>query len=162
MNFSRITLKILVVIAVLGFTAPFAFSHCEIPCGIYTDQMRFDMMNEDLQTVEKSINSIVEISAQDSPNYNQLVRWVNNKETHSDKISDVISQYFLKQRVKPADMNDKEAYEKYITQLTLCHEIMVTSMKCKQSTDLENVEKLKSLLKEFHKAYFGEEGSHHH
>jgi hypothetical protein len=34
-------------------------------------------------------------------------------------------------------------------------------MKAKQTTDLANVEKLRSLLKEFHEAYFGPEDIEH-
>ena len=76
--------------AVVGFavtliwmtlSAVTAFSHCEIPCGIYGDEMRFAMMKEDIATIEKSMKQIVELSKQASPNHNQIVRWVQNKET---------------------------------------------------------------------------------
>ena len=35
-----------------------ALSHCQIPCGIYGDSMRFSMMREDCDTLEKSMNQI--------------------------------------------------------------------------------------------------------
>ena len=35
-----------------------AFSHCEIPCGIYDDEMRVRMIAEHVTTIEKSMKSI--------------------------------------------------------------------------------------------------------
>ncbi|MEE8359335.1 MAG: superoxide dismutase [Ni], partial [Candidatus Omnitrophota bacterium] len=47
--------------------------------------------------------------------------------------------------------------KKYIEQLTLLHEILVYAMKAKQTTDLANVEKLRSLLGQFREAYLDSE-----
>ena len=38
------------------------FGHCQIPCGIYSDAIQIIQIKEDLQTVEKSINMIKELS----------------------------------------------------------------------------------------------------
>ena len=62
----------------------------------------------------------------------------------------------MAQRIKPVDKSDAAGYEKYIKQLTLLHEMLVYSMKTKQTTDLANVEKLRSLLADFRSAYLGE------
>ncbi len=132
-----------------------AFSHCEIPCGIYGDKMRIDMMNEDIATIEKSMQQIVELSKQEKPNYNQLVRWVVNKEHHADKLRDIVTQYFMAQRVKPVAPEDAKAYSAYVNQLRLLHEMIFYSMKCKQTTDPANVDRLRQLLVEFSKAYLG-------
>ena len=139
----------------LTLSAVPAFSHCEIPCGIYGDEMRFAMMKEDIATIEKSMNQVVELSKQATPNYNQIVRWVQNKEHHADKIRDVAAQYFLAQRVTPVLSKGSAEYDAYVNKLKLLHEMIVTSMKCKQTTDLANVEKLKQLLDAFSKAYLG-------
>ena len=40
-----------------------AFSHCEIPCGIYTDTLGIVQIREDLATVEKSMKMIEELGA---------------------------------------------------------------------------------------------------
>ncbi len=144
----------------LGATS-MVLSHCEIPCGIYGDPMRLDMMAEHITTIEKSMRQVTDLSAAGDKNYNQLVRWVVNKEQHADSFSDIITQYFMKQRIKPAPRTDAKAYEDYVHKLTLLHEMMVTSMKCKQTTDLENVARLRSLLAEFRTAYLGED-SHSH
>ena len=145
----------------LGLLASHVQSHCEIPCGIYNDAMRIDMMAEDITTIEKSMNEIVALSAEKEKNYNQLVRWVMNKEDHADKLSDVVTQYFMKQRVKPAEKSDEKAYADYIQQLTLLHKLMVTSMKCKQTTDLQNIVTLRETLDTFSRAYLGEERHTH-
>ena len=132
-----------------------AFSHCEIPCGIYGDEMRFAMMKEDIATIEKSMKQIVELSKQASQNQNQIVRWVQNKEHHADKIRDVATQYFMAQRVKPVSSKGSAEQDAYAHKLKLLHEMIVTSMKCKQTTDLANVENLKQLLNAFSKVYLG-------
>lgn len=152
---TRLTVGIAVLWAGLTLSAPPAFSHCEIPCGIYGDKTRIDMLEEDIATIEKSMKEILTLSKDAKPNYNQLVRWVVNKEHHADKIRDVVTQYFMAQRVKPVPPEESGGYGAYIRQLTLLHEMIVTSMKCKQTTDLANVERLRQLLADFAKATFG-------
>ena len=136
-----------------------AYSHCQIPCGIYNDQMRFDMISEHIATIEKSINQITELSGQPKPNYNQIVRWVTNKDEHADQMSQIITYYFMAQRIKIAPETDAKAYNDYVKQLTLLHEMLVLTMKTKQTTDLPNIEKLRSLLQKFHDVYFTKTGT---
>lgn len=138
------------------FVATGGFAHCEIPCGIYGDEMRFEMMGEHIKTIEKSMNMIVSLSAEGQKNYNQIVRWVMNKESHAGELQEIITQYFLTQRVKPAGEKDAEAYRAYVLKLSLLHEMLVFSMKAKQSADPGVVERLESLLEQFRGAYFGE------
>src|SRR6056297_1282951 len=95
----------------LFFFSPAVLSHCEIPCGIYGDPMRIDVMLEDIQTIEKSMRKIEELSKAEDKNYNQLTRWVINKGDHADKISDVVTQYFMKQRIKPVEEGKGKAYQ---------------------------------------------------
>ena len=137
------------------FISPSVFSHCEIPCGIYGDETRFDIITEHITTIEKSMNMIIELTKEDDKNYNQIVRWINNKETHANYIQDVVCQYFLTQRVKPVEEKNSEEYEKYVNNITLLHKILFYAMKAKQTTDIKNVEELRSLLMSFRTAYFG-------
>ena len=132
-----------------------AYSHCQIPCGIYDDEARFNTMAEHIKTIEKSMKLIETLSAEDKPNMNQVVRWVNNKEKHADEISHIVTYYFMAQRVKLPAKGNTKAYSEYVKKLTLLHEMLIYAMKTKQTTDLDNVEKLRSLLDEFHKVYFG-------
>ena len=136
--------------------ASIVYSHCQIPCGIYGDRARFDMIAENITTIEKSMKQITELSQKDKPNSNQIVRWVQNKEKHADDISHIITYYFMAQRVKPTLKTNGKEYDEYVNKLTLLHKMLVYSMKAKQTTDLANVEKLRSLLAEFNSVYFGE------
>lgn len=149
-----------IAILVMAF-ASIVSSHCQIPCGIYDDPARFDMIAEHITTIEKAMKQITELSQTDKPNFNQLVRWVQNKEKHADELTNIVCYYFMAQRVKPADKADVKAYEKYVNKLTLLHQMIFYSMKAKQTTDLSNVEKLRALLCEFRTAYF-EHDTHKH
>ena len=139
-------LTILVLFAIASTTTVRA--HCQIPCGIYNDEARFVLMKEHVATIEKSMKQI-----KADQNQNQTVRWVVNKEKHADALSEIVTAYFMAQRVKPS----KENYEK---ELKALHGILIYSMKAKQTTDLTNVEKLKELIHDFEHSYMGEKHTH--
>ena len=130
-----------------------ARAHCEIPCGIYGDDLRFASIAEDITTIEKSMKMIDELSADPAANANQIARWVINKETHADRIRDVVTQYFLTQRIKIPDMTDAAAVTAYTDQLAMLHKMLVYAMKCKQTTDAGNAKVLHDTLHAFQKAY---------
>ncbi|RLD49003.1 MAG: hypothetical protein DRI88_01670, partial [Bacteroidetes bacterium] len=71
-----------------------SFAHCEVPCGIYHDELRVEMIKEHIQTIEKAMNQIRELQQADTINYNQLVRWINTKEHHANMIQEIAEQYF--------------------------------------------------------------------
>ncbi len=123
------------------------FAHCEIPCGVYDDEMRIKMINEHIVTIEKSMNQVVKIEKEEPTNSNQLVRWVMNKERHADELQKIVTQYFMTQRIK---INAKN----YAKKLGALHQMLIYSMKCKQTTDLANVNKLKGLVGNFQELYF--------
>jgi len=153
-----------VIILFLSFlisfsSTPTASSHCELPCGIYGDQTRFATLEEDITTVEKSMTMIAELSRAGEKNYNQLVRWVTNKEHHAGLIQECVSQYFMTQRLKPADAANPAEQNKYLKELTLLHEMLIYAMKAKQTTDRAHVEKLRSLLQAFKTSYLNTSGS---
>ena len=141
-------LILIVAIAMVALGAAKVGAHCEIPCGIYDDQLRVDLIAEHSTTIEKSMKKIVELSKQNPANYNQLVRWVSNKEKHANEIQHIVTQYFMTQRIKPDA-------KKYSEKLAVLHKMLIYAMKCKQTTDVDNVSTLRSLLKEFETLYFG-------
>jgi len=126
---------------------PHADAHCEIPCGIYGDEARIDMLNEHITTIEKSMKEIIRLEGEEGHNANQLTRWIMNKEDHANKFQEIVTQYFMTQRINAGD----DEYEK---KLTFLHQMLVGAMKCKQTTDLEHVKTLRSLVKEFSSLYF--------
>ena len=148
------TKTLLVILVVVAASASMLYSHCQIPCGIYDDSARFDMIAENITTIEKAMKQITILAQGKNPHSNQIVRWVSNKEKHADEISHILTYYFMAQRIKPVDQAKGKAYAKYVEKLTLLHRMLVHSMKAKQTTDLSNVEELRALLGEFRSVYF--------
>lgn len=131
--------------------------HCEVPCGIYDDQMRFVQMLEDTQTIAKSIAAINDFAtasktegALSAKGVNQAMRWVTTKENHATNIQHIASQYFLTQRIKPDN-------ERYVDQLKAAHAVMVAAMKCKQDADAASADTLKNAIYDLYRAYEGKE-----
>jgi nickel superoxide dismutase len=151
------------IFTLMTFAAASAGAHCQIPCGIYDDELRVQLIEEHITTVEKSMKQISALAAADSVDYNQLVRWVGNKEEHAQEIQDIVTAYFMAQRIKPPkNHDDEDALNQYLHKLALLHHIQIHAMKAKQSTDLEEIETLRKLVAKFRVAYFGEEGEHSH
>ena len=136
--------------------------HCQVPCGIYGDQMRFEGMLEDTKTVAKAIAQINAFAdelnggaAPTAKGMNQMARWVSNKESHAQNIQDVIAEYFFAQRIK-ADHKD------YTAQLATAHKVIVCAMKCKQDADGATAENLNAAILDFYRAYEGKEPTELH
>lgn len=148
---------ILLAAATLAIGTYTALTHCQIPCGIYDDPARFTQMEEHITTIEKAMTQIADLAQHaadgEVPNVNQMVRWVNAKETHADALSEVVTYYFMTQRIKPADPSDSAAHAKYVKEITLLHQMLVQSMKARQTTDLQHVAALRKLVGEFKASY---------
>ncbi len=139
----------------LAGVAAVASAHCQIPCGIYGDDTRIALMREHITTIEKSMNEVTRIGKENTPDNNQLVRWVMNKEAHAAELAEIVTFYFMAQRVKPVPEDRKTEYAKYVQQITLLHQTLVLSMVAKQTTDLEICVQLRSLIDQFEKSYTG-------
>ena len=125
----------------------YSFGHCQVPCGIYDDASRVKQMLEDVSTIDKAINKIIQlIDKNDVQSVQQLVRWVNNKEIHAEKIITTISNYFLTQRVKPSAEN-------YLLRLSEHHRVILLSMKVKQKADVEVAKDLRKSVEALYKYY---------
>ncbi len=77
----KLTFVITTILLLLAISAS-VFAHCQVPCGIYGDKTRFDMLREHITTVEKFMLQIDKLSADVENNMNQLVRCVNNIDKH--------------------------------------------------------------------------------
>lgn len=138
--------KIMCILSLTALLAVSAGAHCQIPCGIYDDAARIALMKEHVTTIEKSMIEIAQLSPDSAQNINQLVRWVNNKEDHADKLTEIVTYYFMAQRIKPGT-------DHYDDQLKTLHKMMIASMKAKQTVDLEQVKTLRALIAEFESLY---------
>ena len=130
--------------------------HCEVPCGIYADQLRFEQMLEDTETIAKAITNISEFADSagggglNAKSVNQFSRWVATKESHATNTQHIVAQYFLTQRIK-SDHKD------YTGQLATAHQVMVAAMKCKQDADPATAEALEKAIHDLYRAYEGKE-----
>ncbi len=148
-------IKHIIAVAILMAATMQTFGHCEVPCGIYDDQARVKTMYEHINTIAKCIGEINTLSKAEKPNYNQLVRWITTKDDHANQFQHIVTQYFMTQRLIPVKPGEKN-YEKYITELTQMHELLVKAMKCKQGTDAALPEDMRRILHDFQHSYFGE------
>ena len=153
-------LRITLLAALVGaVTARNASAHCQVPCGIFHDQLRFEAMLEDQTTIAKASGEITKFSDDVDSGVtavmaNQMVRWVTTKEEHAQRIQDTIAAYFMAQRIKA----DGEGYEK---KLTAAHAVMTAAMKAKQDPSAEVAETLKEAIFDFYRAYEGKEPDFH-
>ena len=115
-------------------------AHCQVPCGIYDDHARVKAMLEDVATIKKAIDQMVELSGKaDGHSKNQFVRWVMNKEQHAENIISTISDYFLTQRVKTSQKD-------YLKRLEAHHKVMVMAMKAKQQASSKVIKPLQDSI----------------
>lgn len=136
--------------------ASIAAAHCQVPCGIFADQRRFEELLEDEHTISKAqveINGLAGKS--DAQSVNQAVRWITTKEDHADNVQKVISAYFMAQRIK----SDDPAYAK---KLVAAHQVMVMAMKAKQSADPATAKALEKSIFDFYEAYEGKKPDFEH
>ncbi len=149
-------MKNLISVAVLSLlvitTGARALAHCQVPCGIYGDQRRFEAMLEDFETIAKSIDQIEQLAGKTDPlSHNQMARWVMTKEEHATNTQMVIANYFMAQRIKSSDQ------EGYVKKLTAAHTVMTAAMKCKQTADPASATALREAILNFYRAYEGRE-----
>ncbi len=137
-----------------------ANAHCQVPCGIFDDEVKFNELEQHIETIAKASRLITELSSKESlsaHDHQQIIRWTNTKEDHAKKIIDEAANYFLAQRVKlDADH--------YAEKIELLHHIIVFSMKSKQSTGTDATKVLSEKVAAFKELYLHHEHSHggHH
>ncbi|GAB5559712.1 MAG: superoxide dismutase [Ni] [Synoicihabitans sp.] len=150
-----LSFRITSLLTILGlfFATHSASAHCQVPCGIYDDSARVAAMLEDADTVIKAGNMLAELAGKtDAQSQQQIVRWVNNKESHSQLIISTIADYFLTQRVKSSQSD-------YVQRLKDHHAVIVAAMKAKQSADVTAGEALKIAVAKL-AAYYPHEHKH--
>ncbi|NND99427.1 MAG: hypothetical protein HKN47_19075 [Pirellulaceae bacterium] len=150
-------LRPLLTVVLFCVTASVAMAHCQVPCGIYGDQLRFEQMLEDEHTISKAQLQIGELSSADvdAQAVNQMARWVMTKEEHATNIQQTIAAYFMAQRIKTDN-------PKYTQQLVAAHKVMVAAMKCKQSADPDTAKALEKSIFDLYRAYEGKEPDFDH
>lgn len=150
----KVSMIIISLVLLSAVVSSSAWAHCEVPCGIYNDEMRVTMIREHITTIEKAMKQITALSAESPVDYNQLIRWTTNKEKHAEELQHIVNQYFMTQRIKPAHDKDGNLDKGYVEKLATLHMMLVHAMKAKQSTDLKQIEQLRELTDKFSELYF--------
>ncbi len=157
---SILTLPAILLFAAANLMPQNVMAHCQVPCGIYSDQMRFEMMLEDTSTIAKAIDQVAENlkSMGENPTpkgVNQLGRWTATKESHASNIQSIIADYFMAQRIKSDADN-------YVDLLKAAHAVTVAAMKAKQDSAPETATALREAIYDLYRAYEGKEPDFEH
>jgi len=143
--------KALLLIGILSFTMRGALvAHCQMPCGIYHDDMVYDQIDQYAETMYKAMAELDHFH-DDSPKARaQFVRWVYQKEVQSDDAAELMLKYFLQQKIKPGEPETAKMLE-------LTHKLLFLMVQIKQNVDLEFVYNFMEVWDQF-KLMFHREG----
>src|SRR5205085_11755115 len=76
-------------------------AHCQMPCGIYHDDMVYDQIDQYVETMFKGTSVLAKNKFSTNAERNEFVRCVCNKERMSDELANLLTTYFLQQKIKP-------------------------------------------------------------
>lgn len=110
----------------------FLYSHCQMPCGIYHDDMVFDQIDQYVETMVKAMAKLKEIKNGTPQERNEFTRWVITKEHQSDDAAQLILTYFLQQKIKPGDADTDK-------RLQSAHRLLFYIVAIKQQVDFKPV-----------------------
>lgn len=125
-------------------------AHCQMPCGIYHDDMVYDQIDQFVETVYKGITVLNESKFSTVKEKNEFVRWVGQKEKCCNEAADLITIYFLQQKIKPGE-------DDTVKRLVSAHNLLFLMVAIKQNTDLEYVKQFNAEWEKF-KLMFHREG----
>lgn len=124
--------------------------HCQMPCGIYHDDIVFDEIDQYIETMHKGISVLTSSKFGDTKEKNEFIRWVVEKEKASDTVAELITRYFLQQKIKPGEPDT-------VKKVTSAHLLLFTLVGIKQNTALSFVEDFAKEWEKF-KLMFHREG----
>jgi nickel superoxide dismutase len=107
-------------------------AHCQLPCGIYHDDMVFDQVDQYVETMVKAVTVLTDSKFTSLKDHNEFVRWVMQKDRHSDETATLLCSYFLQQKIKPGEDDTAK-------RVLSVHKMLVLIVQIKQSVDLKLV-----------------------
>lgn len=125
-------------------------AHCQMPCGIYHDELVLSSIDQYIETMNKAASELNSIKFDDPQTRSQFVRWVMNKEDETKRAGDLLVVYFLQQKVKP----DAPNAQKLAVSL---HKLLFLMVKIKQETDVNAVKNFTAEWNSFKQLYQGKE-----
>ncbi len=138
------------IICALILTQTPLSSHCQMPCGIYHDNMVFDTIDQYVETMFKGSSVLKENKFATLRDKNEFIRWVIEKEKASDDVSTLITTYFLQQKIKPDETDT-------VKRITAAHKLLVLAVLIKQNPDHKYVDEFADVWEKF-KTMFHVEG----
>lgn len=124
--------------------------HCQMPCGIYHDDMVFDQIDQYVETMYKGITVMNDSKFTTVREKNEFVRWVVQKENASNEAANLLLTYFLQQKIKPGEDDTTK-------RLTSAHKLLFLLVQIKQNADVQIVETFSTEWEKF-KLMFHREG----
>ncbi len=137
------------IVGCLNFTGQLS-AHCQMPCGIYHDDMVYDQIDQYTETMYKGIAVMNDSKFQSSKERNEFVRWAMEKEAASDETAALLTKYFLQQKIKPGEPDTTKRLESL-------HKLLFLIVAIKQNVDLEFVKEFTAEWERF-KLMFHREG----
>lgn len=125
-------------------------AHCQMPCGVYHDEMVFDQIDQYVETMYKGMSILNSSKFHGVHDWNEVIRWVILKEKESDATANLLTTYFLQQKIKPGEADTCK-------RLTSCHKLLFLLVAIKQNTDVKFVKDFLEEWEDF-KAMFHVEG----
>lgn len=107
-------------------------AHCQMPCGIYHDDMVYDQIDQYAETMYKAMSELNSNKFETVKERAQFVRWVLAKEKQSCEAADLLTTYFLQQKIKPGEEDTKE-------KTLLAQKLLFLMVQIKQNTDIKLV-----------------------
>lgn len=108
-------------------------AHCQMPCGIYHDDMVFDFIDQYVETMYKAVSVMNQSKFETVREKNEFVRWVIEKEKESNDIANIITEFFLQQKIKPGEQDTAKRLES-------AHKLLALLVAIKQNADTKIVE----------------------
>lgn len=108
------------------------FAHCQMPCGIYHDDMVFDQIDQYVETMVKAVTVLEDNKFSTLSERNEAIRWVMEKESESNNVAELITCFFLQQKIKPGESDTAK-------RVLSAHKLLFFLVKIKQTVDISVV-----------------------
>lgn len=128
--------KILFIAAVLTLSISNPHSvnaHCQMPCGIYHDDMVYDQIDQYVETMVKGMSILKKNDFSSPAESNRFTRWVIQKENASNEVAEILLTYFLQQKIKPGESDTAARLES-------AHKLLFLLVAIKQNSDVAVVD----------------------
>ncbi len=103
-------------------------AHCQMPCGIYHDDLVFDQIDQYVETMYKGVTILKDSKFSSLEERNEFIRWVAMKDKMSDEAAALITKYFLQQKIKPDESDTGK-------KLIAAHKLLFLLVQIKQNVD---------------------------